>query len=78
MGGTAISALTTVKLVTAHSLATPFVVTAVGMGTIAGLLHRRRQRLKSLFARPDGRRQRPIERGAASDRRRSSSAMTRR
>lgn len=32
MGGTAISALTTVKIVTAHSFATPFVITAIVLG----------------------------------------------
>src|SRR5689334_16965053 len=43
MGGTAISALTTVKLVTAHGMATPFVVTATvlaGYAVLAGLLLR--------------------------------------
>ncbi len=37
MGGTAISALSTVKLVTAHGFATPFVITAVVLG-IYGVL----------------------------------------
>src|SRR4051794_40652943 len=37
MGGTAISALTTVKLVTAHGIATPFVLTAVALAAY-GLL----------------------------------------
>jgi MFS transporter, NNP family, nitrate/nitrite transporter len=37
MGGTAISALTTVKLVTAHGTATPFVVTAIGLAVYAAL-----------------------------------------
>ncbi|HZY76889.1 MAG TPA: NarK/NasA family nitrate transporter [Jatrophihabitantaceae bacterium] len=32
MGGTAISALTTVKLVDAHGMATPFVITAIALG----------------------------------------------
>jgi MFS transporter, NNP family, nitrate/nitrite transporter len=32
MGGTAISALTTVKLVKAHGMATPFVITAIALG----------------------------------------------
>lgn len=32
MGGTAISALTTVKLVNAHGMATPFVLTAIALG----------------------------------------------
>jgi MFS transporter, NNP family, nitrate/nitrite transporter len=43
MGGTAISALTTVKLVTAHGIATPFLVTALALlvyGVIAALLLR--------------------------------------
>jgi MFS transporter, NNP family, nitrate/nitrite transporter len=43
MGGTAISALTTVKLVTAQGMATPFVVTATvlaGYAVLAGLLLR--------------------------------------
>ena len=43
MGGTAISALTTVKLVNAHSMATPFVITAVVLtayGVIAALVLR--------------------------------------
>jgi NNP family nitrate/nitrite transporter-like MFS transporter len=43
MGGTAISALTTVNLVTAHGMATPFVVTATvlaGYAVLAGLLLR--------------------------------------
>jgi NNP family nitrate/nitrite transporter-like MFS transporter len=43
MGGTAISALTTVKLVTAHGVATPFVVTAIVLAAyalVAGLLLR--------------------------------------
>jgi NNP family nitrate/nitrite transporter-like MFS transporter len=43
MGGTAISALTTVNLVRAHSLATPFVVTAIvlaGYATLAAFLLR--------------------------------------
>src|SRR5499427_8504011 len=35
MGGTAISALTTVKLVTAHGTATPFVVTAIVLAAYA-------------------------------------------
>ncbi|HKD97077.1 MAG TPA: MFS transporter [Micromonosporaceae bacterium] len=35
MGGTAISALTTVKLVTAHGTATPFVVTAIALAVFA-------------------------------------------
>jgi len=37
MGGTAISALTTVKLVTAHGTATPFVVTAIGLAVYAAV-----------------------------------------
>src|SRR5215475_11908534 len=37
MGGTAISALTTVKLVTAHGTATPFVVTAVALAVYAAV-----------------------------------------
>jgi NNP family nitrate/nitrite transporter-like MFS transporter len=37
MGGTAISALTTVKLVTAHGTATPFVVTAIALFVYAVL-----------------------------------------
>jgi NNP family nitrate/nitrite transporter-like MFS transporter len=37
MGGTAISALTTVKLVKAHGFATPFVITAIALG-LYGLL----------------------------------------
>jgi MFS transporter, NNP family, nitrate/nitrite transporter len=37
MGGTAISALTTVKLVTAHGTATPFVVTAIALFVYAAL-----------------------------------------
>jgi MFS transporter, NNP family, nitrate/nitrite transporter len=37
MGGTAISALTTVKLVTAGGTATPFVVTAVVLAVYAGV-----------------------------------------
>jgi NNP family nitrate/nitrite transporter-like MFS transporter len=37
MGGTAISALTTVKLVTAHGTATPFVVTAIALTVYAAL-----------------------------------------
>jgi len=43
MGGTAISALTTVKLVNAHSMSTPFVITAVVLtayGVIAALVLR--------------------------------------
>ncbi len=43
MGGTAISALTTVKLVKAHGMATPFVITAIalaGYGVIAALVLR--------------------------------------
>jgi NNP family nitrate/nitrite transporter-like MFS transporter len=43
MGGTAISALTTVKLVTAHGTATPFIVTAAvlaGYGVIAAIVLR--------------------------------------
>ena len=43
MGGTAISALTTVKLVDAHSLQTPFVITAVVLtvyGVVAALVLR--------------------------------------
>ena len=35
MGGTAISALTTVKLVNAHGMATPFVITAIALGAYA-------------------------------------------
>ena len=37
MGGTAISALTTLKLVKAHGIATPFVVTAIGLAVYAAL-----------------------------------------
>jgi len=43
MGGTAISALTTVKLVNAHSLQTPFIITAVALtlyGVVAALVLR--------------------------------------
>ncbi len=43
MGGTAISALTTVKLVKAHGMATPFVITAIalaGYGVISALVLR--------------------------------------
>ena len=43
MGGTAISALTTVKLVNAHSLQTPFVITAIALtiyGVVAALVLR--------------------------------------
>jgi NNP family nitrate/nitrite transporter-like MFS transporter len=43
MGGTAISALTTVKLVDAHSLQTPFIITAVALtlyGAVAALVLR--------------------------------------
>src|SRR6476646_11047748 len=43
MGGTAISALTTVKLVSAHSLQTPFLITAVVLtayGVLAALVLR--------------------------------------
>src|SRR5450759_2172634 len=43
MGGTAISALTTVKLVTAHGTATPFVITAIvltGYAVLAALVLR--------------------------------------
>jgi NNP family nitrate/nitrite transporter-like MFS transporter len=43
MGGTAISALTTVKLVNAHAMATPFVITAVALaayGLVAALVLR--------------------------------------
>ena len=43
MGGTAISALTTVKLVDAHSLKTPFVITAVALtvyGVVAAIVLR--------------------------------------
>jgi NNP family nitrate/nitrite transporter-like MFS transporter len=43
MGGTAISALTTVKLVDAHSLRTPFVITAVALtlyGVVAAVVMR--------------------------------------
>jgi MFS transporter, NNP family, nitrate/nitrite transporter len=43
MGGTAISALTTVKLVKAHTMATPFVITAIALaayGVLAALLLR--------------------------------------
>jgi NNP family nitrate/nitrite transporter-like MFS transporter len=43
MGGTAISALTTVKLVNAHDLRTPFVITAIGLivyGVVAALILR--------------------------------------
>jgi NNP family nitrate/nitrite transporter-like MFS transporter len=43
MGGTAISALTTVKLVKAHSMATPFVITAIALaayGILAALVLR--------------------------------------
>lgn len=35
MGGTAISALTTVKLVEAHSMSTPFLITVVVLGVYA-------------------------------------------
>lgn len=43
MGGTAISALTTVKLVSAHGMATPFVITAIALaayGILAAVLLR--------------------------------------
>ena len=43
MGGTAISALTTVKLVNAHSMQTPFIITAVALtlyGVVAALVLR--------------------------------------
>ena len=43
MGGTAISALTTVKLVNAHSLQTPFIITAIALalyGVVAALVLR--------------------------------------
>ena len=46
MGGTAISALTTVKLVNAHSLETPFIITAVALRS-----HRRQVDLRAASGR---------------------------